>query len=190
MRHFLFQSMEKIKTSFSWFQYTVRGWNRFFPKMIIENHDHEVTLSILPPSTWIKKEQIQANISDSDFIDFCSLLSNQSNRFLQNKNTEIVIDEPLRTYLKSYGLSKTLSENEWTAFLEMLFSQVKIQKWKDKYFNPNVLDGATWTVEYKLGKRIREISGYHDHPDCWQEFIAFLEEMTSFSYLPIRKSVR
>ena len=166
----------------TWFEFSVGYWHKEV-RIVLEKTDAQAYAAVIPPVHSVQKEQIN-NIPDSEWDSFMDLLFSDFLRYTHNYNQKSAlsrVDDKLKSVLCEYGLSKTISENEWNDILSMLFSEYLIHEWDERFDNPNVLDGISWSIQYEFEYKNRLICGSNKYPPYWKQYITYLIKLTAFS---------
>ncbi len=74
-------------------------------------------------------------------------------------------------------VNSKLSKFDSKCWLEKLYD-IKINTWKSDYSDKLILDGYSWSLEYKIKeKRCRHIYGYQKYPDNYNELIKLINSL-------------
>lgn len=69
----------------------------------------------------------------------------------------------------AYG-NYTMTEQEWLAFQNTLYSACYLHEWRKRYVDLGALDGEQWEIELTLsGNRLRSYYGSNGFPPYWKE---------------------
>ena len=76
-------------------------------------------------------------------------------------------------------VNSKLSKVDSKLWLEKLYA-LKINTWKSDYSDKLILDGHSWSLEYKIkDKRCRHIHGHQKYPDNYNELIKLMNSLDS-----------
>ena len=181
-----------LRQAVTWFEIFIGCWHQEV-RIVLEKTDAKAYVTIIPPVHSVLKEQINNNIPDNEWNAFLHLLFSDFLRYIHNRNQKSAlnnIDDKLLSILCKYGLAKTISDNEWNDIINTLFSDHLIHEWDERFDNPNVLDGISWSIQYAFEDKNRLICGSNKYPPHWQKYISYLIELTSFSVYNTHEHLR
>ncbi len=78
-------------------------------------------------------------------------------------------------------VTKELTFDDWSKFLNTLYLDLLIHEWKSEYYNFNIFDGTQWEVSIALenGSTVK-YRGSNDFPVYWNDFIKLINPFTEF----------
>lgn len=68
-----------------------------------------------------------------------------------------------------------ISEMTWKNICNALFNEIFLDSWKNRVYNPKIIDGTIWDVEVKFEKKhALQIHGCNGYSPYWNELIALV----------------
>ena len=152
--HFQNKNYLDIKSSLSCFRFICGGYFLGGTTLIIEKQNHQAAIAVIPLRSKAIQELPLRGISDHEWIQFISsfdLYRARDNPKTEENSSQYLLNEKSCSVLFQNGLAKYMTENEWNNLLDMLFSELLLHEWEDKYVDPAILDGTQWSIKYECG---------------------------------------
>lgn len=127
-------------------------------------------------SNRMKVEELKKLVTEVHFSSICYIGGIDEVDIKRENGKIIVRAKSMRGHIDE---KYSMSQEEWDVFIDKLYDDLHINKWKRSY-KPDewvIIDGCTWELQISVeGGRKRIYRGDNEYPENWDEFESLMRQ--------------